>query len=370
MSLLIFMLPLFFIAPIGVDAENSNALSVKERLPENQIDKEVTYYDLRMKPSQEQEIEVEVYNSSDQDVKALIQVNPGRTSDTGGIDYTRLKKKNDKSLIYPINELITTEEKVTIPANGSYVAKLQIKMPVEEFDGMIIGGIYVTEESEETTGQKDEGKNEGMAVVNKMAFVKGIKLTETDVEVKPDMKLIKTFASQVMYKNTVKATLQNPTATTIDDITINAQIYRKGQTEELYAAESTGYRMAPNSNFNYGIDLDSKAFSSGDYRIKLTAESKDTGQKWTFDDVFTITSEEARKLNETALDLVKDYTNVYILIGIALLMMILCLIFLLVLMKKKKKRRALEERRRRKKNQKKKIKESPSVEKKSPKRKE
>lgn len=340
---------LLYINPCSVNAEDANPISVKELLPENQINKDVTYYDLRLKPGGEQDIEVELLNSSNKEVNATIQVNPARTSDTGDIDYNRSKNKKDASLKYPINELITTEENISIPANGTYRTKLHIKMPVEGFDGMVLGGIYVTENTTEADASKEDSKSTGMAVINKMAFVKGIKLSETNTEVTADMKLLKTFASQVMFKNTVKVNLQNPTSTTIDDLKINAKIFSKESSNVLYKSENIGYRMAPNSNFNYGIYLENQAFKAGDYSIKLNAESIKTGQNWEFDDTFTITSKEAKKLNDKAIDLEKDDTMLYVMIGVGLLLFIIVIIILIVILKKRKKKKEALLRKKRKK---------------------
>lgn len=85
--------------------------------------------------------------------------------------------------------------------------------------------------------------------------------------------------------------------------------------------------MAPNSNFNFGINWDNQEFKPGKYTLKLTAWG--SGKKWTFTKDFEIKKDEADKLNDKAVELEKDYTMWYIIGGIALLVVLLILVFLL-----------------------------------------
>lgn len=56
--------------------------------------------------------------------------------------------------------------------------------------------------------------------------------------------------------------------------------------------------MAPNSNFNYGIDLQQTAIQPEEYTIQLIVEADD--KTYEFERNFTITTEEAANLNESA----------------------------------------------------------------------
>lgn len=64
--LLVALLSLFFLTlgNLTARAEQSLAVSVNAVLPKNQHNKEVTYYDLRMKPGQKQELDFELTNAS------------------------------------------------------------------------------------------------------------------------------------------------------------------------------------------------------------------------------------------------------------------------------------------------------------------
>lgn len=49
----------------------------------------------------------------------------------------------DSSLVHPFTSIATTDKDVTVPANSETSVKIKLKMPTEEYEGMIAGGINV-----------------------------------------------------------------------------------------------------------------------------------------------------------------------------------------------------------------------------------
>lgn len=106
--------------------------------------------------------------------------------------------------------------------------------------------------------------------------------------------------------------------------------------------------MAPNSNFNYPISLNGEKLKAGKYTLKLNAQAKEG--KWSFTKDFTISETDAKKYNSQDVSIKKDWTWVYILIGILLILIALFLIFFIIRRNRKKQeeRRRLEAARNRK----------------------
>lgn len=310
-------------------------ISVKAILPDNQ-DSEASYFDLRMTSGQEQDLEVEVYNSSDKEVEIGVATNAASTNDNGVITYS-VPKVRDESLKVSFEDIATTSGKIKIAANGTGIVKVHLKMPETSLDGIILGGIYLTLPKSETKDEAESSsKKAGMIVENEIAYSIGVKLTETDTAVAADMKLKKVFASQVMSRNSVKVNLQNPTSLLIDDITYHAKVFKKGSNEILQETSVIGYRMAPNTNFNLGINWENQKFTAGTYKLSLTARSEALDQEWSWKEEFKISADEAKKLNETAVDLEVDNTFYYILVGIGLLIVLILIIGVIVYLSKKK----------------------------------
>ncbi|EOH97000.1 hypothetical protein UAY_02732 [Enterococcus moraviensis ATCC BAA-383] len=341
--MLIFVIGLCFFSnfqQVAAEEEN-NGFSVKAILPENQRNKEVTYYDLEVKPGQEQDLSLELFNSSSNEQELSLAINPAITNDNGVIDYSTLPKsyQYDASLRTPITTIASTDKKVKVPANSKKIVKIHLKLPNEKFKGMILGGIYITSLTDDT--EDSDKKETGMQIKNKIAYTIGMTLVESNEEVKADLQYEKTTATQEAGRNIVKATIRNPQPINLDDISYQAKIYKEGSTEVIHERTVEGYRMAPQSVFNYPISWNNKPFKAGKYQIKLTAESKKTGQKWNWDETFTIKADEAKKLNEKAVDLEEDNQWMMYLIagGILLLVLILVLIIVYVVKRKRKKER-------------------------------
>ncbi|EUJ30295.1 hypothetical protein MFLO_10748 [Listeria floridensis FSL S10-1187] len=126
--------------------------AVQAIIPSNQVDKTQTYFDLRMKPGQKQDIEVELRNDTKRAVTIEIQANRSITNDNGVVEYNNSTKKKDPSLKVDFNEIAKVQKEATLKPGTSQRVKVHLKMPQEKFDGIVLGGLYFTE--------KDEAKND------------------------------------------------------------------------------------------------------------------------------------------------------------------------------------------------------------------
>ncbi|MEI5993963.1 DUF916 and DUF3324 domain-containing protein [Candidatus Enterococcus mansonii] len=337
--------------------DDTGGFSVKAILPENQLNKDVTYYDLRVKPNLEQTLDLELYNSTKEVQNVSVTINPGITNDNGLIDYSEREKEYqyDDSLTLSITDIASTDKEVSIPALSKVTTKIHLKTPSQPFKGMVLGGIYVTSLSKDK--EKQESSEGGMQIKNKVVYSVGIKLTESDEPVEGDLLYEKgqTKAGQEAGRNIIKSKIRNLAPINVDELSYHAKIYAENAQEIVAERAVSGYRMAPNSYFHYQVPWGSQPFKAGKYRMELSAESKVTGQKWQWKDNFEITQEEAKTLNESAIDL-EETTNwlLYVALGIGLILLIgLVIVFIWLHKRKKEKQRKLKAQRNRKKRKKK-----------------
>ncbi|MBC1435375.1 DUF916 and DUF3324 domain-containing protein [Listeria rocourtiae] len=296
--------------------------SVTTVIPDNQIDKSKTYFDLRMKPGQKQDLEVVLKNDTDKEITVETNANTAVTNDNGIVDYSQTNPKLDKSLKIPFSSIATMEDEVVLPANSSKTIKVAVTMPDTAFDGIILGGLQFIEKEDPDAKKEDD---QGVQIKNRYAYVVGVQLSENDTVVEPDMKLQEIKPQQINYRNVVTVNLQNPEATIIKPLMIDAKIYKSGDNQVLHQAKRDNLRMAPNSNFNYAIDWENQPLKAGKYRLKMVATSGDNTWKW--DEEFTIKGDDAKKLNDKAIDLEKDYTWWYIAGGALALILLVLLAF-------------------------------------------
>lgn len=321
--LFIFLSVLFLsFGAIKASAAEMN-FSVQAIIPENQVDKSQSYFDLRMKAGQAQDLTVEMRNDSTEAVTVNVLPNTAITNQNGIVEYSNTTTERDSTLKTAFKEIATTDNEVTIPAQSKKQIKVHVQMPKDSYDGVILGGLYFTEKT------KDEAsKEKGSQIVNRYAYVIGVKLTETDVAVNPDLKLTGVQAKQVNYRNVIAANIQNTKAALLKDLSIEGKIYKKGGKDVLYSTKRENLRMAPNSNFDFGISLDNKPFKPGKYTFKGTAQSGK--QTWTFEKDFEIKGETAKTYNKKAVSLEKDYSWVYLMIGLGISLILLLVIVILL----------------------------------------
>ncbi len=345
--LLMIILGLMTLLPITSLAEEMS-ISVQAVLPENQVTKNAGYYDLRVTPEQEQTLELKLYNRGEKDATVNLVINPAYTSEGGAFIYSQGVSKKDESLKFPLTDIATTPEAVSIPAKGEVITEIKLKVPKEPFKGVILGGIHVTSAKEEEADTSQSGKN-GFNISNNMAYSIALRLSEEETLPKSDLLLKSVSATQVTGRNTVKVNLQNPTPTIIDKVSYDASITKKGSNEVLHQNKVSDYRIAPNTNYNFPISWDNKPFEAGTYTVQMVVKSEETKQEWKLKQDFTISAKEAKELNEKAVDLEENNLNWFIYGGIALGSLLVILIVLVIVLAKKKKVRRKKAQKNRKK---------------------
>ncbi|WP_086314708.1 hypothetical protein A5821_002317 [Enterococcus sp. 7F3_DIV0205] len=338
LRLIVVMIGFFLLSLIVIVAkpEVGSAVSVKPILPKNQHNSEATYYDLRMKPSQEQELNLELANTSDTEQKVTFQINDATTNDSGDIDYSDRSKSisRDKSLKISLKDIATIESELIIPAKKTITTRVYLKMPENKFDGMILGGIKVVSSEKNNKLSDSDDKRQ-----DKKTYIVAVKLTETDTPIVAKLNLLTILSSRESNKTVIKATIQNDQAVNLEDIEFVAKVYKKDSDQLFSQSKVTGYRMAPNSSFVFKLDEENKKFSAGKYQIELTAKSKATNQEWQWKKELEIAKSDNRK-DRTAKDVTdKEKIMLYTIICVITFVLLLLLLLILLILRKRKEKR-------------------------------
>ncbi|MEI5994505.1 DUF916 and DUF3324 domain-containing protein [Candidatus Enterococcus mansonii] len=304
--------------------------SVEANIPKNQIDKSQTYFDLKMKPEQEQDISITIKNSSDEAATFTIEPHIAVTNQNGVIDYSKELEK-DSSLNVGLTDVISGEEKYTLAPKETKKAVFHLKMPKESYDGIILGGFHIRKE------QKDDkaGEKQSVQIKNQYAYVIGIKLRETDKSVQPELVLNNVKPALQNYRTVVTANIQNTQPVIINGLKVKAKISKENSDEVLHETEKQDMSMAPNSNFDFPINWNSQKLKAGTYHLSLVAED-DKEHKWTLEKTFKINGNESRKLNKEAVELEKDYT-MWIILAVIMIILLLIIIWMIVKKQNEKK---------------------------------
>ncbi|EOH92492.1 hypothetical protein UAW_03012 [Enterococcus haemoperoxidus ATCC BAA-382] len=341
---LLFIL-LFLICPIQSQAADME-YSVSADIPENQVDKSQTYFDLRMKPEQKQELTLKVSNSGDKEITLNIIPNSATTNQNGVVDFSEKDRKIDSSLSCPITKLISGEQKVKLAPKEKKAVKFTLQMPKEEIDGKIVGGFYVYKDEANDEQKSSEG---GVQISNKYAMVVGIQLTEKDDPVKAELNLNAIQPDLINYRTAVTANIQNTKPTFVNDLKVVAKVSKKDSVEIIHQTTKEEMAMAPNSNFDFPISWDNQELLPGKYTLDLVATTKE--DEWAFKKEFEITSKEAKKLTDEAIEIEKEpnYWAIGGIIAASILVVVGIIILVVLLYKKRKKKLELERKRQAKK---------------------
>lgn len=297
----------------------------------NQIDKQATYYDLLVEPSQKETLTVIVSNTGKEEKTLRVTPTNAITNQNGVIDYSRQDKdyKYDSNLKTPFTSLVEKEKQVTVPAGKSEEVRFEMTVPKEPFKGMILGGFLVdVVESEQGTDNSASG---GVKIVNKFQLVKAVMLRESEETVKPEVVLNEVKPDLVSYRTAVTANLQNTEPTMFGDMTVEAKVTEKGKQEVLKSDTKKGLEMAPNSNFDYPIMWNNERLDPGEYTLSLLATSGT--KKWQFTKDFTITKDESNKLNKEAVELEEPEKPYWLYILIIAIFILLSLILLVLVLR-------------------------------------
>ncbi|SPC41927.1 conserved exported hypothetical protein [Carnobacterium divergens] len=337
LTVLIIALTIPFLHLTTVSASELN-FAVEPLIPENQRDKTKTYFDLLVKPDSEQTIEINLRNDTENEVIVEPKVHSATTNLNGVVEYGPVETKRDSTLKHDLNEVVSVEKEVKIPAQSSVKLPLTITVPKEEFNGILAGGITLQEKE---TKNNDNTETKGLSIQNQYAYVVALVLNENNTQVKPELKLNKVFPDQVNARNVINTNLQNSTPNYLNQLNVVAKITQKGKTTALYETTKKAMQMAPNSNFDFPISLAGERLEAGEYTLELTATTK--ADRWHWKKNFIIKADEAKKLNAKDVTIKKDYTWLYIMIGIGLIVLSILIVILIL----KRKRKKEEERKRR-----------------------
>lgn len=307
------------------------SFSVVPLLPENQIDNNKSYFDLKMSINQTQEIQVKLINNTDRDLVVDVSANTATTSDNGVAVYgPRIDKKRDSSLEISFSDIVELyDSEININANGSEIVTLKINMPDKEFDGILLGGLQFTErsQSEEVKKNKNQSKN-------KFSYVLGVSLRETERKIVPKLECNNVYIEQQGYRNMIKINLQNIQPEIIRDLKVQVKVFKGKDVKLLLEEKKSNMRMVPNSNFDFPIIFNKRKLDKGHYRIEVIATAENRVYTWT--KYLIIKSDQIKRVNFISVDQ-KNSSSIRLII-VCVLIVVLAIFFIIAKVKTDKNR--------------------------------
>ncbi|MCF6161065.1 MAG: DUF916 and DUF3324 domain-containing protein [Furfurilactobacillus sp.] len=287
---------------------NGAGFTVRAEIPDNQIDKSVSYFDLKVHPSLEQRLTLIVANTSSQARTLSVIPTNAWTGDNGQISYSPNKKRQPAGH-NTFTDLVSAGANVALQPHEAKPVTFVLKTPAKQLKGQIVGAFYVTDKHAQ---QLSSGKN--FRINNHYAMTLGVNLQETDsLTLAPDLKLNQIKTSTNHYQSQVTASVANTQPVMFGEMTVTGQVYRRGNSHLLYETTKKHYEMAPLTSFNFGVPVTKHRLKPGHYTFKLTAKS---GKHiWHLSRHFTVTRQTARQVNRH-MNIHHNWTWLYILLSV------------------------------------------------------
>lgn len=323
-----FLLALMVLGWFGFESKISATapeFSVKAILTENQRGESSSYFDLVLETGATEELQVEITNSSDQELTVELQATTAVTNINGLIDYNIDVEEPDDSLKINFKEITSIEEnEITIPSGETKILTAIVKLPEEKlFNGILLGGLTVSEKGSSSSSSETENQ-----ITNRFVYSIAVMVAQNEKEVQPDLTLKSVEVEQRNRRNFIVGNIQNRASTIVNHFDVEATIFRKGQDKALFHEEKLDMRMAPNSTLAYGIGTNNQPLSAGTYEMYMKATNGIEEWEWT--ESFTITNDTARKMNSSAVELEKDNTRMYLMIAGAVIFILFIVIIVLM----------------------------------------
>lgn len=271
------------------DESNNLGYTVSAIRNAKQIDPDKSYFYIQTTPSEEEELKVKVKSTQEEEVKVNVYVVDAFTGDKGTIEYTKDPKLLDKTLTNSITTMATVETPtITVGNYEEKEAIIKLTPPAESYEGIKMGALVFeldTGESEETVG-------------NRFSYRLGLFTSESgdDYKNSKSLNLIEVKSSIKRGKKMVLATLQNPEPKILMNLELKATIQEKGKTDILKQEKVSNYTLAPNSQFDFEMDWGTNQIKPGTFILKMTGNNGEND--WSFEKEFTISGEQAKKMNE------------------------------------------------------------------------
>jgi hypothetical protein len=313
-------------------------------MPENQRAGTSSFFDLIVASGQSQVIEIDIRNTSNDDIVVLVETITASTNRNGIINYSS-EVEADESLKHPFSELATLPGRYfEIEAGQTKRVPISLKIPNEPISGIILGSVRVLREV--TQAERDAGG----AVVNQFASVTAVRIAGdiSQDNIPADFALGEVEVDVINSRASIIAHVRNTQPKLIKNATATAQITHLDTDEIVFEHSQNNLEFAPNSAFPFSfIDNVGRGISAGDYRVLITVNYE--GETWEFEHFFTIESQEADAINEAAIiidetqvplsglaNLLNIPTWAFMGIIIILLLIFLAIIILIVVLSRKK----------------------------------
>lgn len=271
---------------INVEAAEDSGYSVSPVLSEHQSQGVTSFFDIKWKPKQSDVFGIKITNNSNKEQTYKIELNKARTNKNGMIDYSNNQKEESRAQ-YKVTEMVEIASEVTVKANSDQTIKGTVTFGSENFNGILMGGVHVSEKVEK---QQTSGVSNNVSY-NIPFIIRG----NIDKRPTPKIELTKVMIEKLSTEQySVNTTLTNSGPNLLKEVKFQATI--EDSNGKVIDRQESEIDITPDTTFIYPVKLMAK-YKAGNYVVKLKlTHGKDN--KWIFSKKITLSANDITNIQE------------------------------------------------------------------------
>lgn len=270
-SLLLLAIMACTVLGLGTAQAEPVAFYVMPAFPENQTDASLGYYSLKVTPGQKQTISLQVVNNGDEDLTVEVLAFDAISNANGQVSYAQeIPAVDAGARPYLFSDLVKpVDPVVTIAAHSAQTVQYSIEMPEESFDGVVHGAVLIRQ-----LPQAEGTEEAALRIVNAVTYQLGMRLTETDAVLEPELVLREAQLNvRTEFGQVLRITLENPVQMILGGVQATVGIYAEGAAEPVYTYEGR-LSFAAGSTMPLEI-LVPERFATGSYVVRVNLAYED-----------------------------------------------------------------------------------------------
>lgn len=284
-----------------------------------QVDTSLHYYDLKFKPGSTNTIKMRIQNFTDKKITVKSELQNGMTQVGGDMKFQSSTDGLDESNKRPLTSIAAvrkTDRVIHLDAQETKIVEATVKMPRENFNGMVAGGWRFIEYR--------NNKSSDQTISSNYAYMISVNLRGAHYKVYPELKY--DSAKPILYDSrpAMGIKLRNTQPMVLKNVHFKTVISKKGLFSEKRLYEKEGSSMAPNSSVTLPVSWAYDDMKAGTYEVAVKVTGENLWNKlpmaWTFKKTFKVTKSQAADLNKRS---VQRPTNkwVYVLMANGVLLL-------------------------------------------------
>ncbi|TPR39095.1 WxL protein host-binding domain-containing protein [Apilactobacillus micheneri] len=278
-SSILFLLLLLMFHGINTHASVVNGIAMQPVYSSDQISKN-GLLNPRVKPGSKVNLSFNIINLSYSTTDITVTPNTAVTSASPSIDYSKSNYKYDNSLKYNFRDFFDNK-KINMKLQPKKATRISFtaKIPKDGFNGIILGGFYITTNQESTTNVN------GTTLNNKYSYAMPVILKEDYKKAVPKLTLGDVQAQNTQTGPVVTSEIYNKRPAMISGMTMTTDI-KDSNGNSIFHNYTNSNSVAPNSNFLKSSYITKNNLNPGTYHIKIVAKS-DVGN-WVLEKDFNV----------------------------------------------------------------------------------